>query len=97
MYIDIYMYKMGGGGLGYSFNTVMVVCITFITIKTRLFSLTLSLYTHNRKERTHSSIQQELFNLNPMLVHTCTAVESRQSTGHCEIIQGTVLGIVGTH
>lgn len=53
MYIDIYMYKMGGGG--YSFNTVMVVCITFITIKT---SLTLSLYMHNRKERTHSSIQQ---------------------------------------
>lgn len=54
MYIDIYMYKMGGGG-GYSFNTGMVVCITFITIKT---SLTLSLYTHNRKPRTHSSIQQ---------------------------------------
>lgn len=45
--------KWGEGG--YSFNTVMVVCITFITIKT---SLTLSLYTHNRKERTHSSIQQ---------------------------------------
>lgn len=40
---------------------------------------------------------KELFNLNPMLVHTCTAVESRKSTGHCKIIQGTVLGIVGTH
>lgn len=51
MYIDIYMYRMGGGG--YLFNIVIVVCIIFIIIK---ISLILLFYMYNCKERIYFSI-----------------------------------------